>query len=83
MATRVTTAEARKNLADIVNSVAYGKDTVVLTRRGKELAALISIEDLKLLQLLEDEQDIKDAWKAREESDANVKLSDLKKELEL
>ncbi len=83
MATKVTTAEARKNLADIVNSVAYGKDTVVLTRRGKELAALISIEDLKLLQQLEDEQDINDAWKAKEELGETVKLSELKKELEL
>lgn len=67
MTTKVTTAEARKNLADIVNSVAYGKNSVVLTRRGKELAALISIEDLKLLQQLEDEQDIRDAWKIKEE----------------
>ena len=83
MATKVTTAEARKNLADIVNSVAYGKDIVVLTRRGKELVALISIEDLKLLQQLEDEQDIKDAWKAKKEPGETVKLSDLKKELEL
>ena len=83
MATKVTTAEARRNLADIVNSVAYGKDTVVLTRRGKELAALISIEDLKLLQQLEDEQDIKDAWKVKEEPGETVKFSDLKKELEL
>ena len=43
MTTKVTTAEARKNLADIVNSVAYGKDTVALTRRDKELAALVSM----------------------------------------
>jgi antitoxin Phd len=83
MATKVTTAEARRKLADIVNSVAYGKDTVVLTRRGKELAALISIEDLKLLQQLEEEQDIKDAWQAKEEVGENVRFSDLKKELEL
>jgi antitoxin Phd len=83
MATKVTTAEARRKLADIVNSVAYGKDTVVLTRRGKELAALISIEDLKLLQQLEEEQDIKDAWQTKEEVGENVRFSDLKKELEL
>ncbi|MCG8335783.1 MAG: type II toxin-antitoxin system Phd/YefM family antitoxin [Proteobacteria bacterium] len=83
MATKVTTAEARKNLADIVNSVAYGKDIVVLTRRGKELVALISIEDLKLLKQLEDEQDIKDAWKAKKEPGETVKFSDLKEELEL
>jgi antitoxin Phd len=33
MIKKITTAEARKNFADVVNNVAYGKDTVVLTRR--------------------------------------------------
>jgi len=83
MTTKVTTAEARKNFADIVNSVAYGKDPVVLTRRGKELVALISMEDLQLLLQLEEQQDIADAWKIKDEPDENVKLSDLKKELKL
>ncbi|MCP4414443.1 MAG: type II toxin-antitoxin system Phd/YefM family antitoxin [Gammaproteobacteria bacterium] len=36
----ITTADARKNFAEIVNTVAYGKETVVLTRRGQEIAAL-------------------------------------------
>ncbi len=83
MINKVTTAEARKHFADIVNNVAYGKDTIVLTRRGKELAALVSIDDLKLLQELEDRQDIEDAWKIKNEPDENIKLSDLKKELDL
>lgn len=39
----VTTADAGKNFADIVFTVAYGKEPVVLTRRGQEIAALISI----------------------------------------
>lgn len=83
MTTKVSTAEARKNFADIVNNVAYGKDPVVLTRRGKELVALISMEDLQLLQKLEEQQDIADAWKIKDEPGENVKLSDLKKELKL
>ena len=83
MTTKVTTAEARKNFADIVNNVAYGKDPVVLTRRGKELVALISMEDLQLLQKLEEQQDIAEAWKIKDEPGENVKLSDLKKELKL
>ncbi|MBT4091195.1 MAG: type II toxin-antitoxin system Phd/YefM family antitoxin, partial [Deltaproteobacteria bacterium] len=62
---KITTADARKNLAEIINQVAYGKEPVVLTRRGKELAALVSIEDLILLQKLEDQIDIHDAWKAK------------------
>jgi len=50
MINKITTVEARKHFAEMVNNVASGKDTVVLTRRGKELAALVSIENLRLLQ---------------------------------
>lgn len=80
---KVTTAEARKNLAEIVNQVAYGKEPVVLTRRGKELVALVSIEDLMLIQKLEDQIDIHDAWKAKEEPGEDISWSDLRKELDL
>ena len=83
MTTRITTVEARKNFADLVNSVAYGKDTIVLTRRGKELVAMISMEDLQLLRLIEEQKDIDDAWKIKEEPGKNIKLADLKKELKL
>ncbi len=34
MINKVATAEARKYFGDIVNNVAYGKDTVVFTWRG-------------------------------------------------
>ncbi len=43
MLNTVSTAEARKKFAKIINKVAYGKKPVVLTRRGEEIAALISI----------------------------------------
>jgi len=48
----MTTAEARKQLAELVNRVAYGKERVVLTRHGREVAALVPLEDLKLLERL-------------------------------
>ncbi len=48
----VTTAEARKQLAELVNRVAYGKERVVLTRHGRELAAVVPLEDLRLLERL-------------------------------
>ncbi|MBW6511623.1 MAG: type II toxin-antitoxin system Phd/YefM family antitoxin [Desulfuromonadaceae bacterium] len=68
----VTTAEARKKLAEIVNKVAYGKEPVVLTRRGEEIAALISMEELELLELIEDHIDIEDAKKALAERGENI-----------
>ncbi|MDF1580227.1 MAG: type II toxin-antitoxin system Phd/YefM family antitoxin [Desulfuromonadales bacterium] len=68
----VTTAEARKKLAEIVNKVAYGKEPVVLTRRGEEIAALISMEELELLELIEDHIDIEDAKEALAEPGENI-----------
>ena len=81
--TTVTTAEARKKLAEIVNRVAYGKEPVVLTRRGEEIAALISMEELALLQLIEDHIDIEDARKALAEPGKNIPGEKFWKELGL
>ncbi len=83
MTTTITTAEARKNFADIVNKVAYGKEPIVLTRRGQEVAALVSIDELELLQQIEDHIDIKDAKKALAESGDNISAEEVWKQLGL
>ena len=57
--TRIAVAEARKDLADILNRVAYGRDRIVLHRRGKNVAALVPIEDLEFLEKVEDLLDVK------------------------
>jgi len=79
----ITTADARKNFAEIVNTVAYGKEPIVLTRRGQEIAALISIEELQLIQRIEDHIDIEDAKKALEEPGVNISADEFWKELGL
>ena len=61
MAFTISTADARMIFSDIVNKVAYGNESVVLTRRGKNIAALISMEELELLHQIEDRLDIEDA----------------------
>ncbi|MBI1902395.1 MAG: type II toxin-antitoxin system Phd/YefM family antitoxin [Planctomycetia bacterium] len=63
----VAVAKIRNNLADALNRVAYGGERVVLERRGKGIAAIVSMDDLALLERLEDEADIKAARKARKE----------------
>ena len=50
----LSTVEARGNFSDLVNRSAYGKERVVLTRRGKGVAAVVPIEDLRLLEAIED-----------------------------
>ncbi len=77
----ITTADARKNFADIVNKVAYGKEAIILTRRGQEIAALISMDELRLLQQIEDHMDIEDAKKSLAEPGDNISAQDFWKQL--
>ena len=75
--------DARKKFSNIINQVAFGNDSFVLTRRGEPIAALVSMKELKLLQGLEDQIDIEDAWKAKNEPGEPIPWEELKKELEL
>jgi prevent-host-death family protein len=83
MLNKITTADARKKFANIINRVAYSDESFVLTRRGEPIAAIVSIKKLNLLQELEDRMDVEDAWKAKNEPGEPVAWEDLKKELEL
>ena len=83
MLKKISTADARKKFANIINRVAFGKELFVLTRRGEPLAAIVSIDDLKLLQEIEEQMDIDDAWKARDEPGENIAWEKLRKELEI
>lgn len=62
--TRLNASEVRNDFAVTLNRVAYGKDRVVLHRRGKDLAAIIPMDDLALLEALEDYMDVEEARKA-------------------
>jgi prevent-host-death family protein len=60
----ISISKARDSLADLVNRVAYGHERILLGRRGKTLAALISADDLELLEQLEDASDLRAAQAA-------------------
>jgi prevent-host-death family protein len=57
----------RENLADALKRVASAGERVVVTRKKKGVAALVSMDDLAALERLEDEAGIKVARKARKE----------------
>lgn len=82
MLNRITTADARKKFSNIINRVASGDESFVLTRRGEPVAALVSIRELEILRELEDKIDAEDAWKAKDEPGEPIPWDDLKKELE-
>jgi prevent-host-death family protein len=57
----ISTKEARGRFSDVINRTAFAKERIVLTRRGKAVAAAAPIEDLELLENLEDRIDLDDA----------------------
>lgn len=58
---KLKTGDVRANLADTLNQIIYRGERVILCRRDKELAAMVSMDDLKLLEEIEDAKDLKDA----------------------
>jgi prevent-host-death family protein len=48
----------RGMLSETLNRVAYQGERVVLERHGKTVAAIVSAEDMELLQALEDRTDL-------------------------
>ncbi len=49
---QVSTAETRKHMAELLNRAAYGGERFVVTRHGKELAAIVPLTDVTLLDRL-------------------------------
>lgn len=77
---QVNIVEVRSKLADTINRVAYGGERIVLERRGTGVVAIVSMEDLAVIEALEDEADLRAALKARKEK-GSVPLADIKARL--
>ncbi len=48
----VAASRARDEFADLINRVAYSRERVVIERSRKPVAALVSLEDLEILDAL-------------------------------
>lgn len=79
----VSTVEAREKLSDLVNRVAYGRERVTITRRGKAVAVLVPVEDALALEALEDHLDLREARKSLAEPGDNIPWEQIKQELGL
>lgn len=52
--TEISVGDFRANVSDAINRTVYGGERVLVTRRGKATAALISAEELDYFEKLED-----------------------------
>ncbi|MGO8881298.1 MAG: type II toxin-antitoxin system Phd/YefM family antitoxin [Desulfomonilaceae bacterium] len=58
---RQSASDVRKDFAEALNRVAFGGERIVLHRRGKDVAVLVPIADLELLEEIEDVLDAREA----------------------
>jgi prevent-host-death family protein len=59
MKKKMDATRARQEFAHTINQVAYGQHRIVVSRRGKDLAAIVPMDDLDLLKRCEEEEDAK------------------------
>jgi prevent-host-death family protein len=75
-------SELRQQIADALNTVAYGGQRIAINRHGKRVAVLVPVEDLLMLEVLEDRMDLAAAKKALKEK-GRIPWGEVKKELGL
>ena len=80
---RMAVNKVREALSDTLDRVAFKGERIILQRHGKDEAALISVEDLALLEEIEDREDVAAACRALAESGPLRDYADVQKELGL
>ena len=83
MTTTMTTIDAKEKFTDLINHVSHSKERVILTRRGKEVVAMVPLEDLQYLEATQDKHDLREAGDAFKETknSGSITLEQLKDDL--
>ena len=77
-ATEVAASAVRQNFSRIIDGVRVGGERILVTQHGRPVAAVIGVEDLELLQLLEDRMDVAEARRRMKETANKVSLEELR-----
>lgn len=84
---RLNVVELRNSLSEVLDRAEHHGERIVIHRRGKAAAALVPLEDLKLLERLieeaEDRLDVEAARAALAESDERISYATIRKRLGL
>ena len=79
----VTSNELRDNISEVISYAAFGKEPVVFTRRGRKMAAIISLEDLAFLERMKKHRDTALSEKVPTDTPGAGRASARRLELEL
>ena len=79
----INTVDAKEEFSELINRVSHHKERIILTRRGKEIAAIIPIDDFHLLQSSQNKHDLEEAVDALKEArhKGTTSLEELKEEI--
>ncbi len=77
-AAEISASSARQNFSKIIDAVRVAGERILVTQHGRPAAAIIGVEDLELLQLLEDRMDVAEARRRMKEPADKVGLEDLR-----
>ena len=80
--TRLSATKAREVFSEVINRVNYQGERIVLERHGKDVVAMVPVEDLRLLEELEDRMDLDEARKRLKER-GRIPWEEIKKKLGL
>jgi prevent-host-death family protein len=82
---RLSLSQAQAEFPDIVTRAAKTKERTILSRRGRDVAAVVPMEDVRLLERLTrnemDRRDLADARKALAERGRRTPLRDFVRQL--
>ena len=73
----IGSTEVRRMLGSVFSRARYGEERFVIHQRGEPIAAIIGIEDLKLLERLETEMDQALLDMAKEAAEGPVPFSEV------
>ena len=80
--TRISVAKAKSHISELIAKSQYSHERFIITRRDKPVAALVSLNDLKILEQYEEKQGlatIAGKWQAFDEvTDAMGELETLR-----
>jgi len=81
--TLISTVNAKQEFSELIHRVSHNKERIILTRRGQEIAAIVPLEDLHILQSSQNQSDLQEAIDALKEarSSGTISLDTLKEEI--
>ena len=81
---RQSASEVRKDFAETIDRVRHRGERIILHRRGKDVAAIVPLEDLALIEAVEDRLDLEEAKRRlNDPNDKTFPYEEIRRELEL